>query len=166
MKNRDKKVENKVQNQIENNPEHKVKNNIEHKNSIDKNTIFGIAAILAIFFIVLITISLTSNTTLNQDNIGQATQIIYDEYSRGYSAGVDVALCKIIAGLTTVYDDATLAVTLDEGSSTTYAGEIITVKMINDNGCIVSVGETSDYLALGQIQRLGHVYVTVKDVVN
>jgi len=158
MKHQDKKIEQKV--------EQKVEKKIEHKNSIDKNTIFGIAAILAIFFIVLIAISLTSNPTLNQDNMGQATQIVYDEYSRGYTTGVDVALCKIIAGLTTVYDGATLAVTLEEGSSTTYAGEIITVKMINDNGCVVSVGETSEYLALGQIQRLGQVYVTVKDVVK
>jgi len=132
-----------------------------NKSVLDKNTLYAIGSIIAIFLIVYYAINFVPAQTVpstNTDSLGYAVQ----------TAAVDDAgaYCKLILGLTTVYDNAVMTVSLEEGSSTTYAGDIISVGTINDNGCVVSVSGVSEYLAIGQIQRIGQVYVTVKEVVN
>lgn len=135
----------------------------KHKPKIS-NLSLGILSIFAIFLIVFMALNFapTSSTTYNVDQAydrsGYATQAVLQE--------TDLPLCKIVVGLSTVYDSNVLAITLEEGASTTYSGKTISVGQINADGCVIGVSDESDYLAKGQIQRLGYLYVTVIDVVN
>jgi hypothetical protein len=133
--------------------------NPEHNPKIS-NASLGIIAIFAIFLIVYFAIAFKTNTvasaTQDMDYTGQASVFVAQ----------DLMFCKLIVGQTTVYDNTNLAVTLETGAATYYSGYSITVVSINKNGCVVDVSGTSDYLAIGQVQRLGSVYVTVKDVVQ
>jgi hypothetical protein len=141
------------------NPEHKPKFN---------NTLLGIASIFAIFLIVYFSVMygrtdsvLKTESVQGVDSAGQVSVALSDMLP-----AQDISMCKLIVGQTTLYDDTTLAVSLESGSSTYYAGYSVSVFSINDNGCVVDVNGNADYLAVGQIQRLGSLYVTVKDIVK
>jgi len=142
-------------------PEHKLKFN---------NSLIAIASIFTIFLITYFAIIVANNRIAN--SVANAN-VLQGADSAGLASGViaqdaasSVASCKLIVGQTTLYDDTTLAVTLEAGSSTYYAGYSVSVTSVNDNGCVVDINGNSDYLAIGQIQRLGSLYVTVKDVVK
>lgn len=136
---------------------------VEHKIKIN-NSVLGIASILAVFLIVYFALNFTLGTSIDTSNTAAD--------SSGYAAqaalsgDASASLCKIIVGMTTAYDDTTLAVTLEEGASATYASYTVSVVSINSNGCVVDIDGVSDYLAVGQIQKVGYLYVTVKDVVQ
>jgi len=135
--------------------------NPEHKPHKVNNAIVGVAAIFAIFLIVYLAVEFRSSgvatPTQNAGYTGQASEVLVAQ---------DVMFCKLLVGQTTVYDDTTLAVTLETGAATYYSGYSVSVVSINKNGCVVDIGGTSDYLAIGQVQRLGSLYVTVKDVLQ
>ena len=133
------------------------------------NVIIGIVAIVSILLIVWLTADRIHSNNIAQANnnyAGQATQVLLNANNNANGASTTVPTCKIIVGKTTVYDDTNLAISLDSSGSTYYAGHTIAVKDINANGCVVSVDKESDYLAVGQIQQIGFVYITVKDVLN
>jgi len=162
-------------------PKHNIEHNLqknhsEHKPKIS-NAVLGIVSIFAIFLIAYFAITFDRvDSTANNGNIqsvdsaGQAIQVLSaGDASTTANTQVttsNVASCKIIVGQTTIYDDNTLAVSLETGSSTYYAGYSVTVNSINDNGCVVDISGTNDYLAIGQIERIGSLYVTVKDVLK
>ena len=132
--------------------------NPEHKPKIN-NALLGVLAIFAIFLIVYFAVAFKTNSVnrvQDVDYAGQASVFVAQ----------DLMFCKLIVGQTTVYDDTNLAVTLETGAATYYSGYSVTVVSINENGCVVDVSGNSDYLAIGQVQRLGSLYVTVKDVVQ
>jgi hypothetical protein len=142
--------------------EHKHKH-IEHKRKVN-NSLLGIVAIFAIFLIVYFAMTFTpriSPGTSNQvaDQSGYVAQSAVQE-------SVGAALCKLVVGMTTIYDSTTLAVTLEEGASTAYAGRTVSVTSINSDGCVVKIDYVDDYLAVGQIQKVGTLYVTVTDVTS
>jgi hypothetical protein len=143
--------------------------NLEHKSNKVNNALLGVIAIFAIFLLVYFAVSSKVNAantvtnvgqdivTQNADYAGQVSQVLVEQ---------DVMSCKLLVGQTTLYDDNTLAVSLEASSSTYYSGNVITVVSVNENGCVIDISGNSDYLAIGQIQRLGSLYVTVKDVVQ
>lgn len=141
---------------------HNRKHGPEHQHKVN-NALIGIASIFAIFLIVYFAIMFRTNsvtstlTAQNVDSAGLASGVITTQ---------DVSSCKLLVGQTTIYDINTLAVSLEAGSATYYAGYSVSVVSVNDNGCVVDINGNSDYLAIGQIQRLGSLYVTVKDVVR
>jgi hypothetical protein len=94
--------------------------------------------------------------TVQNDNIGMASEIAVSEPS--------VKLCKLIVSQTTVYDDTALATVLGVGEYSQYAGFTVAIHEINDKGCLVNINGVSDYIAAGQIQRVGSLFVTVKEV--
>ncbi len=131
--------------------------NPEHKHDKINTPLIGIVAIFAIFLIVYMAIEFRDGGLTQTDYAGQASEVFVAQ---------DVMFCKLLVGQTTIYDDTTLAVTLETGATTYYAGFSVSVVSINENGCVVDISGTSDYLALGQVQRLGSLYVTVKDVLQ
>jgi hypothetical protein len=135
--------------------------NPEHKPHKINNALLGVVAIFAIFLIVYFAIAFKANNlttvTQNVDYTGQASQVFVAQ---------DVMFCKLLVGQTTLYDDTTLAVTLETGGATYYSGYSVSVVSINKDGCVVDISGTSDYIAKGQIQRLGSLYITVKDVLQ
>jgi hypothetical protein len=145
---------------------------VEHKVKIS-NSVLGIAAIIAIFLIVYVTVGFTPKLTIlsasynsnpTSDQSGYAAEAIAEDYGE-YADTSSTLSCNILLGLNADYDYNAMSVTLESESSITYAGNTISVGFVNDDGCMVIVGETSEYLALGQIQRVGPVYVTVRDIV-
>jgi hypothetical protein len=139
-----------------------------HKHKISNFTL-AMVAILAIVLITYFAIIFTPGTavdtsqittsSVNTDQSGYTTEAVLQE-------GTKATSCKLICGMTTLYDETTLAVTLGEGASTTYAGRTVSVSSINSNGCMIQVDYVKEYLALGQIQKVGTLYVTVTDVVG
>jgi len=130
----------------------------EHENKHTKvdNTILGITAIVSIFIIVLIVINSNSSPqAYTNDNVGNAAVMFKDS-----------SMCNIIIGQTMSYDDNVMAVSLGTDESTQYTGYVVSVESIDDNGCTINIGGDEEYLALGQIQRVGSLYVTIKDIVR
>jgi len=141
------------------------KSNLEHKPKIS-NAVLAIVSIFAIFLISYFAVTYRANTDMTSimpvqtgDSAGLATGVLDTQ-----AVSSDVALCKLIIGQTTINDENTMAISLEVGGATYYSGNSISVTAINDNGCQVDVNGNSDYLAIGQIERLGAVYVTVTDI--
>jgi hypothetical protein len=130
----------------------------EHKAkySMDDATYLGITAIISIFIIVLIAINSSSGSQAYSDNnnVGKVAEAFNKDFS----------MCKIIVGQTTSYDDNVMAVSLGTGDSTEYTGFAVSVASIDDKGCMIDVDGKTQYLVLGQIQKVGPLYVTVKDI--
>jgi hypothetical protein len=147
--------------------EHASKDNHSKNNNHNpkiNNSLLAIIAIFAIFFILWITIKDTnrmSSVAPTENLAGQALQVAVAD-----SAEQNNAICKIIVGQTTIYDTTTLAVSLDAGQSTYYTGYAVTVTQINNNGCTIDINGNTDYIAVGQVQRIGPLYVTVKEVLQ
>jgi hypothetical protein len=142
----------------------------EHKVN---NYLLGVVAVFAIFFIMWITLKdvdmkyrAASDDIIGTDAVGQAADAVLTEAQASTASIQDTSVCKLIVGQTTIYDSTTLAANLNIGGSTYYSGYNIVVKNINSNGCVISVGGNADYIAVGQIEKLGSVYVTVKEVLQ
>jgi len=135
------------------------------------NEVLGVVAILAIFLIVWFVVKDVNRTnqgviSSNSDSAGQASQVLVHSLSDGQTSDAqDSSLCQILVGQTTVYDATTLSASLSVGVPAYYADNTITVREINSNGCVIDVSGTSDFLAVGQVEKLGTVYATVKQVV-
>jgi len=129
----------------------------EHKDKyvMSDAAILGLVAIISIFLIVYIAIHSTSIS--GNDNAGQASKAVLESQSR-------TILCNILVSQTNAYDNTVMAVSLGAGESTYYRGYTVSVQAINDQGCILDVNGNNDYIALGQIEKLGQVYITVKDI--
>ncbi|MGV8086185.1 MAG: hypothetical protein ACP5N1_01010 [Candidatus Woesearchaeota archaeon] len=144
---------------IEYNSKAENKSKTEHK-SHEVNTtlvaVFALAAILIITWIAISTNSAAVNNSRN-DVVGQASGVIVETIA-------DTKLCNIILGTTKYYGATNLIVGLHEESITYYAGYNVLIKSVNSNGCIVDINENSDYIAVGQIQKVGPLYVTVKSI--
>jgi hypothetical protein len=128
------------------------------------NVLLSIIAILAIFFIVWVTTYSTTRGHVVQSNdnlIGQATQAVSDN-----SNDLHLSFCKLIVRETAIYDGTVLTTSLSVGESVYYSGHTISIKEITNDVCVVGVDESFDYIALGQIQKLNSVYITVKDIVK
>jgi hypothetical protein len=137
------------------------------KNPKISNALIAVVSIFAIFLVTYFALTFRTNTLnsvdqiQNRDNVdsnGQVLNVVRQD--------VTSVSCKLLVSPTTLYDDKTLAVGLEAGSVTYYSGNIISVISVNDNGCVVGIGESNDYIAIGQIQRIGSLYVTVKEVVK
>jgi hypothetical protein len=136
------------------------------------NAVLGIVAILAIFLIVLFAfknvqrnnqeiLSRTSDNT-----VGQASAVLAGAASDVQSSDTqDTPLCQILVGQTTVYDATTLSASLPVGVPAYYADNTVDIQDINSNGCVVEIGGDAEFLAVGQLQKVGTLYVTVKQVV-
>ncbi|HYD03203.1 MAG TPA: hypothetical protein VEC16_02790 [Alphaproteobacteria bacterium] len=148
---------------------HDSKSNASGSNEGSKSKVnlplLSFVAIIAIILIVSMTVSL-KNKIAHSDSDDYVPTETQDAAGQASSVLVDDSLCKLIVGRTTIYDDTTLAVTLATGEHTYYGGFTIRVDQINQEGCVVDVNGNSEYLAVGQIQRLGSVYVTIKGVSN
>jgi hypothetical protein len=72
----------------------------------------------------------------------------------------------LIVGKTTIYDETTLAASLSVGTPAYYSGYSVAVQEINSDGCLVDINGNTEYLAIGQVERVGPLYVTIKDVVQ
>jgi hypothetical protein len=120
------------------------------------NYLIAIFAIVAIVIIVILALKSGAQSTITSalPNVGQATAVLQETRS-----------CKILVSVNNNYDTNTLSVTLGEGASTYYAGNTITIEEVNSNGCILSVNSVSEFLAIGQLQKISITYVTVKDVI-
>ena len=128
-------------------------------------------AIVALFAIVLITqitinninnrINIVSNTNTitnsNSDNVGQASEAIIETIP-------DLPLCKMIVSKTESYDTTNLITGLQVDSNTYYSGYNIAVTQINSNGCTINIDGNNDYITIGQIQKIGPLYVTIKGI--
>ena len=130
----------------------------------NNNALLGIAAIIAIVFIVWIAVNNNaetnnSNTSTNalSDNSGKASAVIVENIQ-------DTALCRLIVGQSEVYDNTNLVTGLQKDSSTYYSGHNILVTNINSDGCQINIDGNTDYIAVGQIQKIGSLYVTVKSI--
>jgi hypothetical protein len=142
----------------------------EHKFKIN-NSVLGIIAIVSIVLITYMAINSTvrSNVYTQNDIIGQAfvaedffdysTISVIEEYT-------SIPACKLIIGMTTVYDESNLAVSLEQGASVTYKDIFLRVDSINDDGCKLRIDGIVEYVSIGQIQKVGSVYITVIDVVQ
>jgi hypothetical protein len=137
----------------------------EHKPFKINNALLGVVGIFAIFIILYLAITFSpvqQNSSLVQqstsaDLSGQASAVLQNTQS---------SVCNLIVGQTTIYDDTTLATSLKSGESTYYSGYIVSVEDINSDGCVVNINNNKDYIAVGQIQRLGPLYVTVKGIIE
>jgi hypothetical protein len=135
------------------------------------NSVLGIVAIFAIFLIVWAVFKDVNrgnqNVLSNSDNSGQASEASVQEALAEiqYTESQNTETCKVIVGQTTLYDENTFAASLKVGVSAYYAGNTISVEEINTNGCVVNINGDVEYLAVGQIQRVGTAYVTVREVV-
>jgi hypothetical protein len=151
---------------------HKNEHHKEAKKPRISNAVFGVISIFAIFFIVWLSLNGTArnnavNTESNSDSIGQAAQALYGDSSDTSSLEQDIApICKVIVGKTTSYDGTILATSLSADESTYYSGYTVGIKEINNEGCVVDINGNSDYLAIGQIQKIGPLYVTVTDILK
>jgi hypothetical protein len=125
------------------------------------NTLLGITAILAILLIVLFTVNGSKQGTLRTDT-GMAIEIALSEVN----SETNVQLCKLIVGTTTAYDGTMLSTILASGASSYYSGFSVAIDAINDDGCVVNINGNSDYIAVGQMQKVGPLYVTVREVLN
>ena len=135
----------------------------DNHNSKINNSLLAIIAIFAIFFILWISIKDVNGTgsVVPTDNLaGQALQVAVADST------TQSAICKMIVGQTTIYDTTTLAVSLNAGQSTYYAGYAVTVADVNNNGCSIDINGNTDYIAVGQVQRIGPLYVTVKEILQ
>jgi hypothetical protein len=134
----------------------------DHKTkfSMDDATILGMTAIVSIFLIVLIVISSGSvqSKAVSKDTSGQASDVLLNS--------ADTGSCKLIIAQTTSYDNNVMAITLHQSEIAYYKGHMIKLIDVNDAGCVASVDGSSDYVALGQIQKIGLLYLTVKDISN
>ena len=143
---------------------------LKSNDSKSNNYFIAVAAILGIFIIVYL--ALNSVTVFSSDSSSNsATPVATSDSSNGNVGQASlvaetVRLCKFVAAPTTIYDSQSLSVTLEKGASTYYQGNTITVDDITNNGCIISVGQSQDFLAVGQLQKLGTVYVTVTEVLQ
>jgi len=119
----------------------------------------GIVAIVVIVYLAVLGSSYTpASSSINQnsnDAAGQASLV-----------AAPVRACRFIAAPTTIYDSQSLSVSLEKGASTYYSGNTVTVEDITDYGCIINVGGERDFLAVGQLQKLGPMYITVKEVLR
>ena len=139
----------------------------EKKKPKISNAILSVFAIFAIVLIVWITTLSTSGVSTAQSNAnlaGSAIQVAYDSSATG--SNENLAFCKMIIGTTTLYDGTTIAASLSAGESVYYTGHTITVKEITKDVCVISVDDGSDYIALGQVQELNSLFITVKDIVK
>ena len=148
-----------------------VKNNTSKSSGSKSNNYFiAIAAILGIFIIVYL--ALSSSTSVSSSSSPDTVNSV--AASDGSSANVGqasliagtVRVCKFVAAPTTIYDSQSLSVMLEKGASTYYQGSTITVDDVTNNGCIISVGKSQDFLASGQLQKLGNVYITVTEILQ
>jgi len=136
---------------------------VEHKPFKIDNALLGVAGIFAIFLIAYMAITFDSSVTsqsTSTDVSGQAIQVLQTTQSLVTKGPV----CKLIVGQTTIYDGTTLAVSMRSGDSAYYSGYTVRIEDINVDGCVVNINGNRDYIAAGQIQRLGPLYVTVKMV--
>jgi len=147
---------------------------VEHKHKVN-NSLLAILAIFAIFFIAWITtkdnilqvnVATTASSASTNDVAGQATDAVLTQAVQDNTPISNSAMCKLIVGQTTIYDRSTLAINLESGASTYYAGYTVSVQDVNSNGCVVGINGNSDFIAVGQIQRIGALYVTVKEVLQ
>jgi len=138
-----------------------------HKPKIS-NSVLGIISIFAIFLIVFIALNFTptSSTTYDMDSIDDRSGYVTQAVIQDDATSMSVPICKMVIGLSTVYDSMVLGAMLEEGASATYFGKTVTVISMNADGCVVDVEGESEYLAVGQIQRVGYLYITVTDVSN
>jgi hypothetical protein len=136
-----------------------------HSESKPNTTVIAIASIVAILLIVVMTVSFNNRVAnannANLDYTGKVSEVA----PQVVQETKDNSLCKLIVGRTTIYDDSTLAVTLGVEETTFYSGYSIKVVSVNSEGCVVDINGNNDYLASGQVQRLGNLYVTVKDTI-
>ena len=122
------------------------------------NMLIAVVAIFAICFIVYFAInsghgSIASTQTSNADNTGQAfTPITIDR------------TCNFMVSGTSIFDSSSLSAILDKGGQVFYQGKTISLDDTNSNGCVIDVNGQSDFVAVGQLQQIGPVYVLVKEI--
>jgi hypothetical protein len=120
-------------------------------------TLIGITALIAILLITWIAIDTNMVTNSNNDAYGQVSQAMTENIN-------DRPLCRLIIGQNENYDSTNLLTGLQIDSNTYYLGHNIVVKELYANGCLVSVDEASEYIAVGQIQKVGQLYITIKNI--
>lgn len=148
-----------VTKKIEYNSKAENKSKIENKSHEANTTLVAVFALAAILIITWIAIS-TNTAVINNsrdDAVGQASSVIIETIA-------DTKLCNIILSTTKYYGANNLIVGLHEESVTYYSGYNVLVKSVNSNGCIIDINGNSDYIAVGQIQKIGPLYVTVKSI--
>jgi hypothetical protein len=137
------------------------------KVSSPKTNNYLLAAVAIIAIVIIVWLALSSKSySPSSNSLVTGNVIISDTATGGAVAAGPSRLCKFIAAPTTIYDENSLSVTLGKGASTYYSGNTITVEDITTDGCILNVGGSRDFLAVGQVQRLGTVYITIKEVVE
>lgn len=120
----------------------------------------AITAIIAIVLIVFLTIDNPgASTVMGEDSVGNAAEVLSSQELQ------DIMLCKLFITKTDG-DETALSTVLAKGDSSYYAGFALSVEEINSNGCIVNINGNSDYVVVGQIQRVGPLYVTVREVLK
>jgi hypothetical protein len=133
-------------------------------NSKVNNTWVAIAGIIGIFLIVVIALATIRHNSLVAQNMADSASI--DTAGQAAAIYQTSAACRIIISNTDSLDAAqSLSTTLSMADSTTYNMYEITVDDIKSDGCIISVDGESDFIATGQVQKLGQVYVSVKDII-
>jgi len=134
-------------------------NSKNHKSDKINITLIGITALIAILLIVWIAIDTNTITTNSNSNdvFGQASLVINENIH-------DSTLCSLIVSQSESSDSNSLAVGLQVDSSTYYSGHNVLIKAINADGCMIDIDGNADYVAVGQIQKIGSVYVTIKDI--
>ena len=153
---------------------HKTEHTSRSEHPKVSNSLLGIIAIFAIFLIVWFAFKdINRNTQAAisggaNNLVGGATDAsVAQALAQTQSSDVlNADICKIVVGQTTIYDETTFASSLEVGASAYYAGNTIKIQKINADGCLIDVNGDVEYLAVGQVQRVGTVYVTVKDVVT
>jgi len=136
------------------------------KNKSKVNTpLISVIAILAIVLIVWIAID-TNNAFIRSSSSegnkynqlsGQVTAVINEDIQ-------DTALCKLIISQNEAYDNTEIITGLQTGLSTYYSGQNIEITTINSDGCTININGNSDYIVIGQIQKIGQLYVTVTGI--
>lgn len=134
-----------------------------YENSEKTTFITTVVAIVAIIIITAIAVNSNSGnyvTSNNYDNSGLVSGIITT------SEDVTSSLCKIVVNTNTVHDGSELITSLEVGAYVTYDVYRISIANINSNGCNVAIDGSDEYIAVGQIQKIGPVYVTVQEVLQ
>ncbi len=137
-------------------------NSKETKSNKINTTLIGIVAIIGILLISWIAISHNQNTiksSSNADTVGQVSEVITANIE-------DRPLCKFIVSKSEAYDNTNLITGLQVDSNVDYLGQNILITDINDNGCTIKINDNTEYIAIGQIQKIGPLYVTVTNVLG
>jgi hypothetical protein len=73
--------------------------------------------------------------------------------------------CRVVVGLTTAYDDSAATLIIEKGTSTTYSGRTVSVTAIDPEGCTIKVDYVDGHLIVGEIKKVGTVYITLTDLI-